>query len=79
MEAAVVAVIPEFRASILDILDMGIITHYGYRVGAINFKILINECHPEIITGYYDPILRDFIDKKIKLFGQVNPEIDIRW
>jgi hypothetical protein len=35
-------VIPEIQASILDILDMGITTHYGYRVGVINFVISLH-------------------------------------
>jgi hypothetical protein len=59
-------VIPEIQASILDILDMGITTHYGYRVCVINFMISINESKPEEISGYYDPRLRDSIIKNLK-------------
>ncbi len=41
--------------NVLDISDLGIVTHFGYRVGAINIKFQINEGKPCEITGYYEP------------------------
>lgn len=41
--------------SVLDISDVGIVTHYGYRVGAISIKLSVNEGKVHEIHGYYEP------------------------
>ncbi|MGA2332282.1 MAG: hypothetical protein ABSG75_11035 [Syntrophales bacterium] len=40
---------------VIDISDLGIVSHFGYRVGAINIKFQIGEGNPQDITGYYEP------------------------
>ena len=59
---------PEIRVILLDIADLGITNHFGYRVGSVKIKCLFNENTLEEIIGYYDPRYRENIIWSIEHF-----------
>ncbi len=55
--------------AVLDIADMGIINYFGYRVGQIKIRFLVND-RPEEMTGYYDPSWRHRITRGIQKYHE---------